>query len=128
MDLELFSKEMAREDIPKDVDWKKIDECIRLSIDKRVEKGLPWGHKNLINVSSELAELNVALTKYMLGERSINLLEEIADVTCALRYLRIIVGIHEEELAKAINVKMQREIKRIATTDEERKLLLYPME
>lgn len=128
MDLELFEKEMARNDVPTTVDWDKVDKGIHLSIDKRVEAGLPWGHKNLINVSSELAELNVALTKYMLGERSINLLEEIADVACALRYLCIIAGIREEKMAKAVNVKMQREIKRIATSDEDRKLLLYPVE
>lgn len=125
MNLQEFQNEMCRCDVPHVNDWDKIDKCIELSIDKRSISEFPRGHFNLINILSELGELDVALTKYMLGERSINLLEEVADVYCALRYLKQIVGFSDEDIAKAINIKMQRELKRISTDDEKSKLLLY---
>lgn len=126
MNLEEFRREMSRDDVPTTVDWEKIDKCIKLSIDRRTVPEYPRGHLNLINVLSELSELNVALSKYICGEQSDNLLEEFADVVCALRYTAQITGLKSEDIAKAINVKMQRETKRIAATESDKNLLLYP--
>lgn len=128
MDLVKFASEMDRNDIPVENDWKKIDQAIRMSIDKRHDEDLPYGYNNLVTILSELSELGVAITKHMLGKKSINLLEEMADVTCALRYLSIITGIDEKDISKAVNIKMQREVERIAETDQEKKLLIYPIE
>lgn len=128
MDLAKCTSEMARNDVPVENDWDKIDQAIHMSINKRHDKDLPYGYNNLVTILSELSELGVAITKYMLGERSINLLEEMADVTCALRYLSIITGINEKDISKAANIKMQREVERIVETNQEKELLIYPIE
>lgn len=63
----------------------------------------------------ELAELIQAISKYMRDtpDGSMLVLEELADVTIVLTYVRQICGLSLEDLVKAINIKIEREKKRL---------------
>lgn len=63
----------------------------------------------------ELAELVQAISKYIRGtpDSSMLVLEELADVTIVLSYVRQICGFNLEDLVKAINIKLEREKKRL---------------
>lgn len=63
----------------------------------------------------ELAELIQAISKYMRGtpDSDMLVLEELADVTIVLSYVQLICGFDCEDLIKAINIKLEREKKRL---------------
>ena len=71
--------------------------------------------KKLQIAQEELAELVQAISKYMRGTPDSNMLvlEELADVTIILSYVRQICGFNFEDLVKAINIKLEREKKRL---------------
>lgn len=71
--------------------------------------------KKLQIAQEELAELIQAISKYMRGTPDSNMLvlEELADVTIVLSYVRQICGFNLEDLVKAINIKLEREKKRL---------------
>lgn len=71
--------------------------------------------KKLQIAQEELAELVQAISKYMRGTPDSNMLvlEELADVTIVLSYVRQICGFNLEDLVKAINIKLEREKKRL---------------
>lgn len=58
----------------------------------------------------ELAELTQQISKQIrgYGDRT-GLLEEMADVALGMEYLKVIFDISQEEMQKAIDVKLQRE-------------------
>lgn len=67
------------------------------------------GTRNLIIVIEELAELQQQLSKYLRGNADrIGLIEEYADVVVGLDYIKHICNITDEEINKAINVKIDR--------------------
>ena len=69
----------------------------------------PRGHRTLIVVMEELAELAQEVSKKLRGKNNYyNLLEEMADVQLALYYLQDICDISDEELQKAISIKAER--------------------
>lgn len=83
-------------------------EVIQNSIDNE-PLGLDKGERNLVIVMEELAELSQQVSKVLRGKVQFHdLLEEMADVTIALMYLKEICKISNEELSKAVNVKFQR--------------------
>lgn len=62
----------------------------------------------------EFAELTQEVSKYLRGEGDrYALLEEMADVYLGLCILGMIFGISDDELQKAIDVKLQREKERL---------------
>lgn len=64
---------------------------------------------HLIICMEELAELSQALAKYLKGEGDeINILEEVADVLICIGYIQEIVGLYDDEIVSAINVKIDR--------------------
>lgn len=71
--------------------------------------------KKLQIAQEELAELIQAISKYMRDTPDSNMLvlEEFADVTIILSYVRQICGFDLEDLVKAINIKLEREKKRL---------------
>lgn len=71
--------------------------------------------KKLQIAQEELAELIQAISKYTRGTPDSNMLvlEELADVTIVLSYVRQICGFNLEDLVKAINIKLEREKKRL---------------
>ena len=59
------------------------------------------------NLTQEMSELIKELTADLRGKPDPNgILEELADVTCAVEYLKCTYGISAEELAQAMNVKL----------------------
>lgn len=67
------------------------------------------GTRNLVIVMEELAELQQQISKYLRGkEDRLGLIEEVADVIMGLDYVKIICNISDEEVNKAMNVKLQR--------------------
>lgn len=71
--------------------------------------------KKLQIAQEELAELVQAISKYMRGTPDSNMLvlEELADVTIVISYVQLICGFNTEDLIKAINIKIEREKKRL---------------
>ena len=71
--------------------------------------------KKLQIAQEELAELIQAISKYMRSTQDSNMLilEELADVTIVLSYVQLICGFNTEDLIKAINIKIEREKKRL---------------
>ena len=79
------------------------------SIDSNLSDGNPRGHRNLIIVMEELAELSQAIAKELRDRGdNINLLEELADVQLGIYYVQEIFSITDEHLYKAMNIKMKR--------------------
>lgn len=79
------------------------------SIDSNLSDGNPRGHRNLIIFMEELAELSQAIAKELRDKGdNINLLEELADVQLGIYYVQEIFNITDENLHKAMNVKMKR--------------------
>lgn len=73
----------------------------------------PWKLKCTI-VMEELAELQQQISKQVRGYGDrIGLLEEMADAYICLNFLESIFDIKPEELQKAIDVKLQRERRRL---------------
>lgn len=67
------------------------------------------GTRNLIIVMEELAELQQQLSKVLRGKGDhIGLIEELADVQMGLDYVKHICNISDDEVNKAINVKLDR--------------------
>lgn len=67
------------------------------------------GTRNLIIVMEELAELQQEISKYLRGKSDhLALVEECADVIMGLDYVKHICNITDEEINKAINVKIDR--------------------
>lgn len=71
--------------------------------------------KKLQIAQEELSELIQAISKYMRGtpDSSMLVLEELADVAIVLSYIQQICGFSLEDLVKAINIKLEREKKRL---------------
>lgn len=71
--------------------------------------------KKLQIAQEELAELVQAISKYMRGtpDSSMLVLEELADVAIILSYVQQICCFDLEDLVKAINIKLEREKKRL---------------
>ena len=69
----------------------------------------PRGHRNLIIANEELSELQKEVSKELRGKGdSTAILEELADVSLAMRYIKEVCGISDDALNKAINVKKDR--------------------
>ena len=67
------------------------------------------GHRNLIIVMEELAELSQQISKRLRDKYDrISLLEETADVILCLEYIKNIMDFTDIEINKAINVKINR--------------------
>ena len=80
-----------------------------------------WKKKCTI-VMEELSELIKETSKYIRGYRNKDrLLEEMADVYIALDYLKSIFHIEESDIKKAIDVKLDRESRRIMRREEKNK-------
>lgn len=70
---------------------------------------------NFVAIMEELGEMTTVLSQYIRGRKDkIDLLEELADTALSVRYIQLMCGINDEELKKAINVKINRQNKRRA--------------
>lgn len=69
----------------------------------------PRGHTHLIIVMEELAELAQEISKVLRSKaRPVGVLEELADVQIGIYYVQEVMGVSDEELAKAVAVKIKR--------------------
>lgn len=87
----------------------QLSEKERKRIIRRSLKKYPWKLKCTVAME-EFAELQQQISKQIrgFGDR-IGLLEEMADAYICLRYLESIFEVKDEDLQKAIDVKLQRE-------------------
>lgn len=86
-----------------------IDKILADSIETNIGDGNPRGHRNLIIVMEELSELAKEISKELRGKGgATSILEELADVQLALYYVQEIVGIEDDDIQKAMAVKMNR--------------------
>ena len=80
-----------------------VDSCFA------AEPQYPRGYRNLIIAAEELSELGQQTCKILRGTGDKTaLIEELADVWVSCLYIREASNISDEELNKAINVKIQR--------------------
>lgn len=107
MDRQIFIEKMSQCNKP--MSSESITKILVDSIDSNISDGNPRGHRNLIIVMEELAELAKELAKELRGKGdTIGLTEELADVQLGIYYVQEIVGIDSETLSKAMSVKMDR--------------------
>lgn len=93
----------------KNVDKNWIFSVLKDSVESNLKDGNPRGHRNLIIVMEELAELSKEVSKELRGKGDhTNILEELADVQLGIYYVQEICKINDDELHKAMNIKMKR--------------------
>jgi len=93
----------------KDIDKSWIMDVLRKSIDSNLHDGNPRGHRNLIIVMEELSELSKEISKQLRDKGDqYNILEELADVQLSIYYVQEICGVNNDDLHKAMNIKMRR--------------------
>ena len=106
MDKKEFLEKMGKEIKP--LEKEEIMDIINRSVSK-ADSVNPRGHRNLIIVMEELAELAQEVSKKLRGKANYyELLEEMADVQLGLYYLQNICGISDKDLQKAIDIKAKR--------------------
>lgn len=98
------------------IDRERISNIINKADDFGLQNFEVRGHENLIIDMEEMAELAQEISK-CLRKKGINdyysLIEEMADVRICLYHLQTLYNISDEELNKAINVKMDRMERRL---------------
>lgn len=83
-------------------------DVIRQSIDSLQDQN-PRGHHDLIICMEELAELQQALSKELRGKGdAVNIVEEVADVLLCVGYIQEIIGLPDDLIVSAMNVKVDR--------------------
>lgn len=107
MNREVFIEQFNKADSSIDKEW--ILDILNQSVDSNLSDGNPRGHRNLIIVMEELSELSKEISKELRGKGDkTNILEELADVQLGIYYVQEICKINNEDLYKAMNVKMKR--------------------
>ena len=111
MDREEFKKQYLRVDnkVRKEYDKDHILKIIKDSIEANSIDNNMRGHRNLIIVMEELAELSQQVSKELRGKcNSLDLLQELADVQLAIYYILEICEIEDWQLEAAMIVKSKR--------------------
>lgn len=87
----------------------EINDVINKSIQSTNDRLGGNGNYNLVIAMEELSELGQQISKVLRGKSNKDhLIEEIADVTIALQYIKQICNISETELNKAMQYKIKR--------------------
>ena len=106
MDKEVFIEKMKN---CEPMNKESLMKIIVDSVNSNMVDGNPRGHRNLIIVMEELAELAKEISKELRGKGDVtNLIEELADVQLGIYYVQEIVGIDDKTIEKAMSVKMDR--------------------
>ena len=104
---EQFIDQLGKASTSINKDW--MMNVISKTIDFNLTDGNSRGHKNLIIMMEEMAELSKEISKELRGKGdNINILEELADVKLGIYYVQEICKISDEDLHKAMNVKIKR--------------------
>ena len=105
MDKNIFKARMNM-DFPKFTE-RTLKETINMSIQTTKGKVIPY--YNLVIVMEELNELGQQVSKFCRGKcEHLDLVEEMADVTIGMEYLKQICKVSDEELHKAVQIKLDR--------------------
>lgn len=113
MDKSEFQLLMESDDISSKCDKEAMQKILRASYRPLQDELNKTGILNLIITVEEFGELQQQVVKYIRGRSDHNgLLEEVADAYLCLEYIKDICGLSEEEVQKAINIKLQRQDKR----------------
>lgn len=91
-----------------EMDAEKLTELLNEAITETTEEN---GNADVVKsiCIEELAELSQALTKSIRGKTDgVNILEEIADVTICIYYMKLLFGITDEMIGKAMTVKAEK--------------------
>lgn len=92
-----------------EINKQEILETLIKSIESNKDDGNPRGHGNLIIVMEELSELTKEISKWLRGKGDrISMIEELADVNLGIYYIQEICKITDDEVHKAMNVKVDR--------------------
>ena len=120
MDLNEFKTQLESADTT--LDEKDVDRVLSSALKEIPKNKDNKGTYNLVIVMEELAELTQQVSKYIRGKADrYCILEELADVYLAARYVKNIVGISDEELNAAINVKKNRQDNKNKSDEEFKK-------
>ena len=108
MDREIFMNQMNSDNLKHYDDKERLD-VISRSVISNAGDGNPLGHRNLIIVTEELAELAKEVTKELRGKGDkVSITEELADVALGIDSVKYICNIKDEDLQKAIDIKLKR--------------------
>ena len=70
--------------------------------------------RQLLIAMEELAELSQEISKYLRGKGDyIGLLEELADVTIVMKHIKMILGVKDEDLNRAVCIKIDESLDKI---------------
>lgn len=117
MDKKKFQKELAK--AKRFTDPTLIKRNVKTVIDakKDSDTALPRGYRNLVIANEECGELIQEVSKVLRGkEDHFGLLQELADVQIGIYAIQEVCGISNEELERAVNVKMDHTLKEIKKT------------
>lgn len=107
MDKNVFCEKLLEANPILNKEW--ILEVFTNAVNSNLGDGNPRGHRNLIIVMEELAELSKEISKELRGKGdNINMLEELADVQLGIYFVQEICNISDGDLYKAMNVKTSR--------------------
>lgn len=107
MDREKFISQLNTTDKNINMNW--VLDVTNKSVNSNLSDGNPRGHRNLIIVMEELSELSKEVSKELRGKGDhYNILEELADVQLGIYYVQEVCKIDNDELHKAMNIKMKR--------------------
>lgn len=108
MDKKIFLDSIGSDNYDNNLDENRIKKIIKKSIDNNLDND-ERGHRNLIIVMEELAELSQQIAKQLRDKGDYyDILEELADVYLGIYYVQDIVGIKNDDLYKAMNIKIDR--------------------
>lgn len=100
------------------MDAQEKEDTVDLEINLASHKSFR-GETNLIIVTEELAELQQCVTKFIRGKGDkINTIEEMADVLIGMEVIKNIMQIDQEDVEKAIRVKLDRFIENAKKQEE----------
>ena len=118
-----FLNEMMKlfHDESKQLTKDEVNSIIQESIATFKDRSIKDGCYNLVIVMEELAELSQAISKVLRGkEDRANLLEELADVSICIEYIKSICDINQDELDRAISVKAKRLQEKFNTSNQDK--------
>lgn len=118
MNKELFIEKMK--DASSTINSSYCTDVIRGSLRNIKEEQNQKGAMNIIIIMEELAELQQELSKALRGKGNrMSLIEELADTYLSVKYTQEIFDVSDETLAKAVNVKLNRQNERNSFVNKE---------
>lgn len=118
-----FLNEMMKlfHDESKQLSKDEVNSIIQENINTLKDRSIKDGCYNLVIVMEELAELSQAISKVLRGkEDRTNLIEELADVSICIEYIKSICDINQDELDRAISVKAKRLQEKFNTSNQDK--------